>query len=36
VGRPVDEVMGNLKMLVAFDVVFLVVCTLVFPSVVEE
>ena len=36
VGRPADEVMGNLKMLLAFDVVFLVVCTLVFPSVVEE
>jgi heme exporter protein B len=36
VGRPLGEVMGNVKMLLAFDLVFLVVCTLIFPSVVEE
>lgn len=36
IGRPAGEVAGSMKMLLAFDVVFLVVCTLVFPSVVEE
>jgi heme exporter protein B len=36
VGRPLGEVMGSVKMLLAFDLVFLVVCTLIFPSVVEE
>lgn len=36
VGRPLSEIGGSLKMLLAFDVVFLVVCTLVYPSVVEE
>lgn len=35
-GRPMAEVAGNLKMLVAFDIVFLVVCTLSFGSVMEE
>ncbi len=36
VGRPVEEVMGSLRMLLAFDIIFLTVCTLVFGSVVEE
>ncbi|HEX6926200.1 MAG TPA: heme exporter protein CcmB [Longimicrobiaceae bacterium] len=36
VGRPTAEVLGSLKMLLAFDIVFLVVCTLAYPSVVEE
>jgi heme exporter protein B len=36
VGRPLGEVTGSVKMLLAFDLVFLVVCTLIFPSVVEE
>jgi heme exporter protein B len=36
VGRPLSEISGSLKMLLAFDLVFLIVCTLVYPSVVEE
>jgi heme exporter protein B len=36
VGRPFEEVVAPLRMLIAFDLVFLVVCTLVFASVVEE
>jgi heme exporter protein B len=36
VGRPVAEVDGSIRMLAAFDIVFLVVCTLIFESVVEE
>lgn len=36
VGRPLEEVMGNLKMLLAFDLVYLIVCTAVFGQVVEE
>ena len=36
VGRPLNEVAGSLKMLLAFDIIFLVVCTLAYPSVVEE
>jgi heme exporter protein B len=36
VGRPASEITGSLKMLLAFDIVFLVVCTLVYPAVVEE
>jgi heme exporter protein B len=36
VGRPVAEVAGILKMLLAFDLIFLVVCTAVFGAVVEE
>ena len=36
VGRPLAEVAGNIRMLAAFDLVFLIVCTLVFESVVEE
>lgn len=35
-GRPVDEVMGSMRMLLAFDLVFLIVCTLIFGSVMEE
>lgn len=35
-GRPMAEIAGNLKMLLAFDVIFLVVCTLAFGAVVEE
>lgn len=36
VGRPLAEVGGNLRMLLAFDLVFLFVCTAVFGSAVEE
>lgn len=36
VGRPFEEVMGNLRMLLAFDLVYLFVCTVIFGSVVEE
>lgn len=36
VGRPLAEVAGSLRMLLAFDLIFLIVCTLVFGSVVEE
>lgn len=36
VGRPLEEVMGNLRMLLAFDLIYLFVCTAVFGSVVEE
>jgi heme exporter protein B len=35
-GRPLSESMGWIKMLVAFDLVFIVVCTLVYPSTIEE
>lgn len=35
-GRPLAEVGGNLRMLLAFDLVFLFVCTVVFDSVMEE
>ena len=35
-GRPLDEVMSFVRMLAAFDIVFLVVCILIFDSVVEE
>ena len=36
VGRPLAEVEGNLRMLLAFDLVFLFVCTAVFGHAVEE
>jgi heme exporter protein B len=36
VGRPLEEVMGSVRMLLAFDLVFIIVCTLVFSAVVEE
>ncbi len=36
VGRPLEEVAGNLRMLLAFDLIFLFVCPVVFGSVVEE
>lgn len=36
VGRPLEEVGGNLRMLLAFDLIFLFVCTVIFGSVVEE
>lgn len=35
-GRPVEEVMGSVRMLLAFDLIFVVVCTLVFGAVMEE
>ncbi len=35
-GRPFAEVSGSVRMLGAFDIVFLVVCALLFGSVVEE
>ena len=36
VGRPFAEVAGSYRMLLAFDIVFVVVCTLAYPAVVEE
>jgi heme exporter protein B len=36
VGRPLAEIGGNLRMLLAFDLVFLFVCTAVFGAAVEE
>lgn len=36
VGRPLAEIGGNLRMLLAFDLVFLFVCTVVFDSAMEE
>lgn len=36
VGRPFAEIAGSLRMLAAFDVIFVVVCTLAFGAVVEE
>ncbi|HEV2130092.1 MAG TPA: heme exporter protein CcmB, partial [Longimicrobiaceae bacterium] len=36
VGRPLEEVMGSLRMLFAFDLIYLVVCTAVFQYVVDE
>lgn len=36
IGRPFAEIVGSIKMLAAFDIVFIIVCTLVFGSVVEE
>lgn len=36
IGRPLEEVMGNVRMLAAFDLIFLVVCVLAFGAVVEE
>jgi heme exporter protein B len=36
VGRPLEEVMGNIRMLAAFDLIFLLVCSLAFGAVVEE
>lgn len=36
IGRPLAELSGSLRMLLAFDVVFLVLCTLLFGAVVEE
>jgi len=35
-GRPVVEVAGWLKVLIAFDIVFVVACTLAFPFTLEE
>lgn len=35
-GRPVSEMLGSLRMLAAFDLIFLIVCTLLFGAVVEE
>lgn len=34
--RPLEEVMGSVRMLLAFDLIFVVVCTLIFGAVVEE
>lgn len=36
VGRPLEEVAGNLRMLLAFDLIYLFVCTALFGFVVEE
>ncbi len=36
VGRPLEEVGGNLRMLLAFDLIYLFICPVVFGSVVEE
>jgi heme exporter protein B len=35
-GRPLEEVIGNVRMLLAFDVIFLVVCAFLFSAAVEE
>jgi heme exporter protein B len=35
-GRPLEEVAGSVRMLLAFDLIFVVVCTLIFGAVVEE
>lgn len=36
IGRPLDEIAGNVRMLTAFDIIFVIVCTMIFGSVVEE
>ncbi len=36
VGRPLDEVMGSVRMLTAFDLIFVIICTMIFGAVVEE
>jgi heme exporter protein B len=36
IGRPLEEVMGSLRMLLAFDLIFLAVCAMTFGSVIEE
>lgn len=36
IGRPVSEVEGSLRVLLAFDLIYLIVCTLLFSSVVDE
>jgi heme exporter protein B len=36
VGRPVAEVAGSLRMLLAFDLIFLIGCAVVFPAALEE
>jgi heme exporter protein B len=36
IGRPLAEVSSSLRMLLAFDLIYLVVCTLTFAAVVEE
>jgi len=35
-GRPADEIVGWLKLLVAFDIVFVAACMLAFPFTIEE
>jgi len=35
-GRPLAEAWPSLKILIAFDIVFLVACTLAFPYTLEE
>ncbi len=34
--RPLSEMMGSLKLLAAYDIVFVTLATLLFPSIVEE
>lgn len=36
VGRPLAELSGSVRMLLAFDLIFVILCTLVFAAVVEE
>ncbi|MEX2581659.1 MAG: heme exporter protein CcmB [Gemmatimonadota bacterium] len=36
VGRPMDEIAGSIRVLAAFDILFLFVCTVIFGKVVEE
>jgi heme exporter protein B len=36
IGRPFDEVVGSIRMLAAFDLIFVIVCTMIFGAVVEE
>jgi heme exporter protein B len=35
-GRPLSEVWGWLRLLAAYDVVFLTVCAMVFPAILDE
>jgi len=35
-GRPFDEALPWLKMLLAFDIVFVLACTIAFPHTIEE
>ena len=35
-GRPADEIVGWLKLLIAFDIVFVAACMLAFPFTIEE
>lgn len=36
IGRPFEEIAGNIRMLAAFDLIFVAVCAMIFGAVVEE